>query len=294
MDSSPSQQRGSGFVSNSQGFAHECESNTFSITEEQGAVGGVHTVRHNHHHYHHHYVRQIQQSSSCNQSRESERASRPGFTYSSNPSPPSYEEAVSGIAATSSPLQQRSDPRDIGVAPEPNSAWSFPTCPRSDAWEEVDISLPSQSDDSGSEGDFQIDPIVFDQLSPRASPVATESEGGHSAEDFLSEASISPPVSQLSMRSDSTSSTDVDQRECVEGAAIADSRLAVRRVLLEIVAHLQRRQNWCSADAAWDYLVERLCGHGRAAQREAEVLWEFAFQAQPLEHFGAVLRLPID
>ena len=96
-------------------------------------------------------------------------------------------------------------------------------------------------------------------------------------------------MSCLSLRSDSTTSTDALIRSQGEEIVIWQSRRAVKRVLLEIVLHLQRRQDWCSADAAWDYLVERLCGHGRSAQREAETLWEFAFQAHPLAHFGSML-----
>ena len=62
-------------------------------------------------------------------------------------------------------------------------------------------------------------------------------------------------------------------------------------MLLGVVLHLLRHGEWYSADNAWDYLAERLCGPGRAALREADILWEFAFQAHPLAHFGSILSM---
>ena len=297
MESSPQRQR-SRFVSNSREFQPNSRSDSFSFTEEQGAVGGCHTVRHDHHHYHHHYIHTVERDNSRDTRRRSQsRRRQPEFSFTDNPSPPSYEEAVSGVAATSSPIPIGSRVRDIGVAPEAGSPWSFPPQPRHDAsplhrsWtDNSDLGDESEDPEPCGAGSWdEVDPVIFEQLSSRGSPARSEPEHARGTEDFLSVASVSPPISQLSLGSNSTSSTDFILRTEREEGTILSSRKAVKKVLLEIVLYLQRQQDWCSADAAWDYLVERVCGYGRSAQREAEILWEFAFQAHPLAHFGSIL-----
>ena len=227
------------------------------VTSEHELAGAsdhtVRVVRHVHSHYHHHIYHHQRRLS----------AEVPDFSYTDTTAPPSYEEVVSGVPATSS-----------SSAEETNSllpSWEIEDRPPA-------IEL---SDSDGASVEADETPSIV------SSPARSLSD----REDFLLSASPSPPVSQLSLGSQGTTASDIDAREHLEGLAINSARAKVKKVLLEIVLHLQRHNDWYSADAAYEYLAERLCGPGRAAQREADVLWEFAFQAHPLAHFGSILSL---
>ena len=308
MESSNSQRSRSSFYNSGQPPSHEFESHSESLTEELGAVGGYHTVRHEHHHHHHHHVHHVQDSQrtlSEDRQRGPRRSARnrrparqPEFSFTSNPSPPSYEEAVSGIPATSSPATGAPSAeiaipatrlsRALPPAGPPSRAFDFPLRPQWDTADRFgDSIISSEADDFCSEDQEEMNPAIFDLLSPVGSfsPI-----GSLPSEDFLASAVGSPTVSELSLGSPgsngSASSGAARQVGCITAL-----RATARRVLLEVVNHLQQQANYTSADDAWDRLVERLCGrHGRCAQREAEILWEFAFRTHPLEHFGATLR----
>ena len=125
---------------------------------------------------------------------------------------------------------------------------------------------------------------------PRASDLKPQTAHSDCSEDFPTDIGASPPISHHPSRSVSTSSSR-DAVVQVEIGSILRARAECKRVLLEVILHLQEHPDWPSADDAWEVLVERLSnsGFGRHAQRDAEVLWEFAFQANPLEHFGSIL-----
>ena len=113
MDSPPSQQRRSSFIADSRRVPHECESESFSATEELGAVGGFQAVRHDHYHHHHHHIHHVLPERPANEAHR-----QPQFQYTDDPSPPSYEEAVLGSSTGRStagsynrpiPFQESSD-----------------------------------------------------------------------------------------------------------------------------------------------------------------------------------------
>lgn len=286
----------SAFASSSRGFTYNIESDSASVTEEDGASGGYHPVSHTHHHHHHHHVHIDPRET---RHHPTHHVPQPDFSFTRDPSPPSYEEAIYGVPPTSTPVapgdrSRHSVSAALASAPH-NSPWSFPLRSRQPStgslWEDgddfSDIVTSPESDDIRSGANSR---AIIDQPSPpRRSPI--EIADIADTEDFLSEVSASPPISQLSLCSTGTTSTEREGRDRDEGSAIRHARREVREALLGIVRHLRQQETWYSADNAWEYLTERLCGHGRNAQREAEVLWEFAFQANPLAHFGSILCL---
>ena len=308
MERNHSQRRRSTNASSYQGFFNETQSDSFSQSEEQGAVGGFHTVRHEHHHHHHHHHHIHQEDQ-----RPSDRV-RPA-SFIPTDAPPSYAEAVStypsapsisdGSVRSRNPGSSATYDQGLGdlVSGLENLSTStpatrdatllFPPRRSEPAWDNVDCfadrNEASLLADIGSEADWDINPAIFElPTRSRSSPVRTISASNIS----LASASVSPPISQLSLGSASTASTDsfdADPRSSAEGLTIKYCREEIQRTLLEVILYLKRHQTWCSADDAWDYLAERLCGSGRSALKEAEILWEFAFQAPPLGHFGTIL-----